>query len=103
MPSFAKNYTVIAPDLRGLGLAICNTACCSAEGNRKGWWSSLPERGKTTMEIAKYVHRALRAIGKILNKVTGEDWKQDITELLEIRHRVLDLGKRVDLYSNRIW
>ena len=29
--------------------------------------------------------------------------KQDITELLNTRHRLLDLGKMVDLYNNHIW
>ena len=150
----------------------------------------LAEEGRTTREIAKEVHISLKSIGRILNKVTGDDIaneeaerqarqkklspyaqafkmfrdkmsladvaieldldaptvlyyygdylrllrmgnlvkicnelkdnlplflhlyrrikkeglsKQDITELLELQHLLLDLRKRVDLYNNHIW
>ncbi len=150
----------------------------------------LAHQGKTTRQIAKEVRISLRAIGQILNKVTGDDAaneeaekqrrlkslspyaqafrmfkdkrdladvaieldldtptvlyyfgdylrllrmgslvriynelkgdlplflhlyrrikkerlnKQDITELLKTQRRLLDLGKRVDLYNNHIW
>ena len=33
----------------------------------------LANQGKTTREIAKEVHISLRSIGKIFNKVTGDD------------------------------
>jgi transposase len=33
----------------------------------------LAEEGRTTREIAKEVHISLKSIGKILNKVTGDD------------------------------
>ncbi len=33
----------------------------------------LANQGKTTREIAKEVHISLRSIGKILNKLTGDD------------------------------
>ncbi|MBA3750044.1 MAG: helix-turn-helix domain-containing protein [Nitrosopumilus sp.] len=57
----------------------------------------LANERKTTRDIAKTVHISSRTIGKILNKVTGDDKEE------EKQRRLKDLVKRIDLFNRYIW